>query len=149
MWDIAQPRIFPAFFRMMEVMKPYLHGQSLAGAGGGGFMFAISKEPHMSDKVFAAPHLILALILQLSSFSGTTSSHPCLFTYPLTQHRIIPNSSRRWCVRRSRIRRTFSFMAWPWTVLGCTFRREDARSLLFCTMYIFGRVGVNPPASRD
>ncbi len=30
---------------MMDIMAPHVYGQSLAGAGGGGFMYVISKEP--------------------------------------------------------------------------------------------------------
>lgn len=41
----------PAFVRrMMDVMAPHVYGQSMAGAGGGGFMFALSKEPHAASR---------------------------------------------------------------------------------------------------
>lgn len=39
--------------RMMDVLGPHAHGQSLAGAGGGGFMFVIAKEPDASEKLEA------------------------------------------------------------------------------------------------
>lgn len=29
----------------MDALRPYSHGMALAGAGGGGFMYVISKEP--------------------------------------------------------------------------------------------------------
>jgi fucokinase len=31
---------------MMEILAPHVHGQALAGAGGGGFMYLLSKAPH-------------------------------------------------------------------------------------------------------
>lgn len=49
---LMAPGCEPAFVRkMMDIMQPYVHGQSMAGAGGGGFMFAVSKEPNMSGKM--------------------------------------------------------------------------------------------------
>ena len=37
----------PAFCaRILQLCKPLLHGASMAGAGGGGFMFLITKEPN-------------------------------------------------------------------------------------------------------
>jgi fucokinase len=34
---------------MMDVIEDDVYGQSLAGAGGGGFAYVISKQPHQSD----------------------------------------------------------------------------------------------------
>lgn len=31
--------------RMMETLQPYVYGQSLAGAGGGGFLYILTKKP--------------------------------------------------------------------------------------------------------
>jgi mevalonate kinase len=30
----------------MDALRPQVHGIGLAGAGGGGFMIAVSREPH-------------------------------------------------------------------------------------------------------
>nr|XP_002122353.1 L-fucose kinase-like [Ciona intestinalis] len=35
--------------RMMEALRPYCYGQSLCGAGGGGFMYVLMKEEHPND----------------------------------------------------------------------------------------------------
>lgn len=49
---LMAPGCEPEFVRrMMDLMAPHLHGQSMAGAGGGGFMFALSKEPDMSQRM--------------------------------------------------------------------------------------------------
>eukprot|EP00053_Salpingoeca_punica_P019491 m.197449 g.197449 ORF g.197449 m.197449 type:complete len:1138 (-) comp17665_c0_seq1:1255-4668(-) len=49
---IMAPGCEPAFVtRIMELLQEHVHGQSMAGAGGGGFMFAVTKEPHMQDKL--------------------------------------------------------------------------------------------------
>jgi fucokinase len=34
---------------MMDLLEPHAFGQALAGAGGGGFMYVISKEPNASE----------------------------------------------------------------------------------------------------
>ncbi|XP_044843401.1 L-fucose kinase isoform X2 [Mauremys mutica] len=35
--------------RMMDALQPYVYGQSLAGAGGGGFLYILTKEPSQKD----------------------------------------------------------------------------------------------------
>ncbi|XP_068943745.1 L-fucose kinase isoform X2 [Petaurus breviceps papuanus] len=35
--------------RMMDALKPYVYGQSLAGAGGGGFLYLLTKEPRQKE----------------------------------------------------------------------------------------------------
>ncbi|XP_036604711.1 L-fucose kinase [Trichosurus vulpecula] len=35
--------------RMMDALKPYVYGQSLAGAGGGGFLYLLTKEPQQKE----------------------------------------------------------------------------------------------------
>ena len=37
----------------MEALDPLVLGQTLTGAGGGGFLVLITKEPNMADKVKA------------------------------------------------------------------------------------------------
>jgi len=37
--------------KMMEALKPHALGMSLAGAGGGGFMYLLTKQPGMIDNV--------------------------------------------------------------------------------------------------
>ncbi|XP_071785812.1 L-fucose kinase-like [Asterias amurensis] len=37
--------------RMMEALRPYVYGQCLAGAGGGGFMYVMTKEPNAIGQV--------------------------------------------------------------------------------------------------
>lgn len=38
-----------AVHRMMDVLAPYAFGQSLAGAGGGGFLYLLTKEPRQKE----------------------------------------------------------------------------------------------------
>lgn len=33
----------------MDALKPYVYGQSLAGAGGGGFLYLLTKEPRQKE----------------------------------------------------------------------------------------------------
>lgn len=48
------PGCEPAFVRrMMDAFAPVVHGQALAGAGGGGFMYVITKEPDATSKLQA------------------------------------------------------------------------------------------------
>ncbi|CAN2389283.1 L-fucose kinase [Pristimantis euphronides] len=35
--------------KIMDTLEPYVHGQSLAGAGGGGFLYILTKEPNQRD----------------------------------------------------------------------------------------------------
>lgn len=42
--------------RMMDTLRPYIHGQCLAGAGGGGFLYILTKAPRQKE----ALHHILA-----------------------------------------------------------------------------------------
>ncbi|XP_038068725.1 L-fucose kinase-like [Patiria miniata] len=37
--------------RMMTALRPHVHGQCLAGAGGGGFMYVLTKEPNAIGQV--------------------------------------------------------------------------------------------------
>ncbi|XP_008061505.2 L-fucose kinase [Carlito syrichta] len=39
--------------RMMDVLAPHVHGQSLAGAGGGGFLYLLTKEPLQKEALEA------------------------------------------------------------------------------------------------
>ncbi|XP_066875648.1 L-fucose kinase isoform X3 [Kogia breviceps] len=39
--------------RMMDVLAPHVHGQSLAGAGGGGFLYLLTKEPRQKEALEA------------------------------------------------------------------------------------------------
>eukprot|EP00040_Diaphanoeca_grandis_P034079 m.209883 g.209883 ORF g.209883 m.209883 type:complete len:1113 (-) comp33054_c0_seq1:185-3523(-) len=49
---LMAPGCEPSFVRsMMDVMRPHTFGQAMAGAGGGGFMFVITKEPNASKKM--------------------------------------------------------------------------------------------------
>jgi len=49
---LMAPGCEPSFVRsMMDVMAPHAYGQAMAGAGGGGFMFVITKEPNASKKM--------------------------------------------------------------------------------------------------
>lgn len=49
------PGCEPAFVRrMMDAFAPLAYGQSLAGAGGGGFMYVITKAPDAIEKLRAA-----------------------------------------------------------------------------------------------
>ncbi|XP_053126958.1 L-fucose kinase isoform X2 [Hemicordylus capensis] len=44
----CEPR---AVRRMMEALQPHVYGQSLAGAGGGGFLCVLTKEPRRQEAV--------------------------------------------------------------------------------------------------
>jgi len=46
---------------MIEIMAPHAYGQSMAGAGGGGFMYVIAKEPNASQKLEALVRAELAV----------------------------------------------------------------------------------------
>ncbi|XP_029420313.1 L-fucose kinase isoform X4 [Nannospalax galili] len=39
--------------RMMDVLAPHVYGQSLAGAGGGGFLYLLTKEPQQKEALEA------------------------------------------------------------------------------------------------
>ncbi|KAK1330581.1 hypothetical protein QTO34_010776, partial [Cnephaeus nilssonii] len=39
--------------RMMDVLAPHVYGQSLAGAGGGGFLYLLTKEPKQKEALEA------------------------------------------------------------------------------------------------
>ncbi|XP_053905065.1 L-fucose kinase isoform X1 [Malaclemys terrapin pileata] len=51
--------------RMMDALQPYVYGQSLAGAGGGGFLYILTKEPTQKDFI----QQILANTEGLGNFS--------------------------------------------------------------------------------
>ena len=44
----------PAIERLFEAVKPYAAGAKLAGAGGGGFMIVLAREPRLADTIRAA-----------------------------------------------------------------------------------------------
>ncbi|CAM9452828.1 unnamed protein product [Bubo scandiacus] len=58
----CEPR---AVGRMMDVLRPYVYGQCLAGAGGGGFLYVLTKAPRQKE----ALHQILAKTEGLGNFS--------------------------------------------------------------------------------
>ncbi|NXH20299.1 FUK kinase, partial [Bucco capensis] len=51
--------------RMMAALRPYVHGQCLAGAGGGGFLYVLTKAPRQKE----ALHQVLAQTEGLGNFS--------------------------------------------------------------------------------
>ncbi|NWI64307.1 FUK kinase, partial [Todus mexicanus] len=51
--------------RMMDTLQPYVYGQCLAGAGGGGFLYVLTKAPRQKE----ALHQILARTKGLGNFS--------------------------------------------------------------------------------
>ncbi|XP_036130162.1 L-fucose kinase [Molossus molossus] len=51
--------------RMMDVLAPHVHGQSLAGAGGGGFLYLLTKEPRQKEALEA----VLAKTKGLGNYS--------------------------------------------------------------------------------
>ncbi|KAI1235477.1 hypothetical protein IHE44_0002342 [Lamprotornis superbus] len=51
--------------RMMDALRPYVYGQCLAGAGGGGFLYILTKAPRQKE----ALHQILANTEGLGNFS--------------------------------------------------------------------------------
>ncbi|NXK82762.1 FUK kinase, partial [Amazona guildingii] len=51
--------------RMMDALRPYVYGQCLAGAGGGGFLYVLTKAPRQKE----ALHRILAKTEGLGNFS--------------------------------------------------------------------------------
>lgn len=49
---LMAPGCEPASVRaMMEALRPLVLGQSLAGAGGGGFLYLLTREPRQQDAV--------------------------------------------------------------------------------------------------
>jgi len=60
-----------AVSRMMIALAPHLLGTSLAGAGGGGFMYLLTREPNMEQTVrdilatIQVEHLSYLLCLEL------------------------------------------------------------------------------------
>eukprot|EP00057_Strongylocentrotus_purpuratus_P033970 XP_793453.3 PREDICTED: L-fucose kinase-like [Strongylocentrotus purpuratus] len=44
----SEPRIVS---QMMAALKPIVHGQVLAGAGGGGFMYVLTKEANQTTTI--------------------------------------------------------------------------------------------------
>lgn len=49
---VMAPGCEPASVRaMMEALKPLVLGQSLTGAGGGGFLFLLTREPRQHEVV--------------------------------------------------------------------------------------------------
>uniref|UniRef100_A0A8C2V248 L-fucose kinase n=1 Tax=Chinchilla lanigera TaxID=34839 RepID=A0A8C2V248_CHILA len=53
--------------RMMDVLAPHVHGQSLAGAGGGGFLYLLTKEPQQKE--------VLEAVLAKTEGLGNYSVH--------------------------------------------------------------------------
>ncbi|XP_065519301.1 L-fucose kinase isoform X2 [Lathamus discolor] len=51
--------------RMMDALRPYVYGQCLAGAGGGGFLYVLTRAPRQKDVL----HQILAKTEGLGNFS--------------------------------------------------------------------------------
>ncbi|KAM4637918.1 L-fucose kinase isoform 3-T7 [Amazona ochrocephala] len=51
--------------RMMDALRPYAYGQCLAGAGGGGFLYVLTRAPRQKE----ALHRILAKTEGLGNFS--------------------------------------------------------------------------------
>ncbi|XP_068812258.1 L-fucose kinase isoform X3 [Struthio camelus] len=51
--------------RLMDALQPYVYGQCLAGAGGGGFLYILTKAPRQKE----ALHQILAKTEGLGNFS--------------------------------------------------------------------------------
>ncbi|HXI15977.1 MAG TPA: hypothetical protein VNM48_06370, partial [Chloroflexota bacterium] len=42
---------FPAIERLFSAMAPHIYGAKLAGAGGGGFLVAVTRQPNARDLV--------------------------------------------------------------------------------------------------
>uniref|UniRef100_A0A8D1PBA4 Fucose kinase n=1 Tax=Sus scrofa TaxID=9823 RepID=A0A8D1PBA4_PIG len=55
---------------MMDALAPHVHGQSLAGAGGGGFLYLLTKEPRQKEALEAV------LAKTESLFSGQAKGAP-------------------------------------------------------------------------
>ncbi|XP_040592823.1 L-fucose kinase isoform X2 [Mesocricetus auratus] len=51
--------------RMMDILAPHVYGQSLAGAGGGGFLYLLTKEPRQKEALEA----VLAKVEGLGNYS--------------------------------------------------------------------------------
>nr|XP_009937262.1 PREDICTED: LOW QUALITY PROTEIN: L-fucose kinase [Opisthocomus hoazin] len=62
---LAQGREPLAVRHMMAALQPYVYGQCLAGAGGGGFLYILTKAPRQKE----ALHQILAKTEGLGNFS--------------------------------------------------------------------------------
>ncbi|XP_010079671.1 PREDICTED: L-fucose kinase, partial [Pterocles gutturalis] len=103
-----------AVSRMMDALRPYVYGQCLAGAGGGGFLYVLTKAPRQKE----ALHQILAKIKGLGNFSihsievdtggfsvegktGGTEMLPLAGTFLLTQQQgpVLPVSMQCSCTK--------------------------------------------------
>lgn len=64
---LMAPGCEPASVRaMMEALRPLVLGQSLAGAGGGGFLYLLTREPQQKEAV-----------LQVLNNTPVSSSQTC------------------------------------------------------------------------
>lgn len=64
---LMAPGCEPASVRaMMEALRPLVLGQSLAGAGGGGFLYLLTREPRQKEAV-----------LQVLNNTPVSSSQTC------------------------------------------------------------------------
>lgn len=66
--------------RMMAALRPHVYGQCLAGAGGGGFLYALTKAPRQKE----ALHQILANTEVRCELPGQFAAAASL--QPLTLH---------------------------------------------------------------
>lgn len=55
---------------MMEALRPLVLGQTLAGAGGGGFLYLLTREPHQREKVL---QVLSNMVRKWSSLCSHTS----------------------------------------------------------------------------
>ena len=37
--------------KLISVLEPFVYGSAMAGAGGGGFLYALTKEPNCKSKI--------------------------------------------------------------------------------------------------
>lgn len=79
----CEPR---AVRRLMAVLAPHVHGQSLAGAGGGGFLYLLTKEPRQKEAleaVLAEAEVGTGVLLVPQLLGLPPQSNPLHAAYPL------------------------------------------------------------------
>ena len=79
--------------RMIDAMAPHVYGQSMAGAGGGGFMYVVAKKPEsaaMLEEIvrsavsgIAAEEVAIARVACTNHGYSAAACLPCAYSFEL------------------------------------------------------------------